>query len=735
MAVSRPLPDIAVLAVAEDAAVDRSLCDFLRAAGLPPVDEGPADVVVVLISVAAVDDPGWRERVDRARGVRLIPVRVDGVRTKQAPEHLRPINWVTLDRAAPATAFGAVLAAALSDPEQIRELRNLRAQAEAWIRGNQSPERLMADHRDAAEAYELLAGLREDGYVDTRGPVGEFVEASYRHTGKARRRKRRRRVAGTVIGAVMAVAVAITVPRILKTRGTNVNSLVSFGDPASVRVMPEWTSLQSASLLLRGNAYQAELARDSLASTLSVPWSLGGPVAGSDGQTGIVDTLTPLSDGKRVAVLVREASDDVSSLGLYDIHAGTMRWRIRLGTGYQNIATAGDGRTAVAVGKKDIAVVDLKSRKMRRLAHRESGYVDVALTGRGDLVVGRAHRLVVGSTGSARFRPVGQRYEELLSVRATADGGARALVITASGHYRLVNALTGAVLASADVAAPLITTGAVAPDADYAVFVGADRQLWRLDVGRAAVPTGVATPERTETAAVLSGGRVVVGGQDQPAHVVRLADGGDLGIVCRDVPQLGRVIPSDGVLACLGPYNNALWQAPAGPRRAQAADGLRARTTVSGTFEVRADGGRVHVELTGRGAITLELFADKVIALALSPDGSQLVAATAQGDVAVVSLRMSDRRARVVARWRIPGGWPATAVSWPGTSPLVRARDGWVWKVPACPGCTSDAGLIERVRERLSGCWTARQLTNVDTDTRRAVGATECGPLPEPVEG
>ena len=43
MAVNRPVPDIAVVAVAEDAAIDQALRDFLRAAGLPLADDGPAD--------------------------------------------------------------------------------------------------------------------------------------------------------------------------------------------------------------------------------------------------------------------------------------------------------------------------------------------------------------------------------------------------------------------------------------------------------------------------------------------------------------------------------------------------------------------------------------------------------------------------------------------------------------------------------------------------------------------
>lgn len=739
MAVNRPVPDIAVVAVADDAAIDQSLRSFLRAAGLPLADDGPADVVVVLISAASVDDPEWLQRVERHRGVRLVPVRVDGVSSSRAPGHLRPINWVTLDPASPVTAFGTVLAAALSDPEQVRELRNLRAQTEAWVRGDRSADRLIADHQQAVEAHDLMAVLREDGHLDTTGAVGEFVEVSYRHTRKARIRKRRRRFFGLVFGAVMALVVAVTLPRILKTKGTDFNALVSFADPATARVMPEWMSLQASSLLLRGNAHQRMLARQTLTSLLSVQWSLGGPVLGLGDRSGTLDGLAPLPDGRQAALLVRNVSDGVASLGLYDIREGEVRWQVRLGPGYADVAAGADGRTVVAVGKKGSAVIDLESRKVRRLAHVEAGYATVRLTRQGDVVVGRDHQLVVGSLVDGRFHTVGSRYDSLLDVQATTDGGARALVTVAPGRYRLLNALTGAVLASADVDKPLIAAGAVAPDQVYAVFTGADRQLWRLSPGGHLAATGIAVPERTRTAGLLSGGRVIVGGQDRPARVIRLADGGDLGVVCRDVPQLEHLYLSSygDLLGCWGPYNTNLWQAPAGPRRELPADSdLRTGTSAVGkTVEVRGDGERVLVEPTGRPGFAMRLFSDDVDAVALSPDGSQLVAATSRGDVAVVSLRMSDGHARVVARWRVPAGVPAVAVGWSGASPLVKARDSSVWQVPSCPGCTTDEGLVARLKERLSGCWTARQLTNVDGGTRRALDVKECRPLPEPVEG
>ncbi|MFI6408521.1 hypothetical protein [Streptomyces sp. NPDC050548] len=132
-----------------------------------------------------------------------------------------------MDPVSPVTAFGTVLVAALGDPEHVRALRDLRGQTEAWVRGGRGPERLIADHRQAAEAHELMAVLREDGYIDTSGPVGEFVQTSFRHTAWERSRERRRRTLCTVFAVVMLLIAAAALPRILRTRGTDFNALVS----------------------------------------------------------------------------------------------------------------------------------------------------------------------------------------------------------------------------------------------------------------------------------------------------------------------------------------------------------------------------------------------------------------------------------------------------------------------------------------------------------------------------
>ncbi|MFS4104438.1 hypothetical protein [Streptomyces sp. PD-S100-1] len=736
MPVNRPVPGVALVAVAADTAVELSLRDFLDNAGLRLVDDGSADVVVVLVSTASVDDTDWLGRVEQCKDVRLVPVRIDKVRTPRAPKHLTSLNWVSMDPASPVTAFGAVLAAALSDPEHIRALRDLRGQAEAWLRSGRGRERLIDDHRQAEEARELMAVLRADGYIDTSGPAGEFVEASYRHTARARTAKRRRRTFGTAVAVVMLLVAAAALPRILKTRGTDFNALVSFGDPATARVMPEWMSLQSVSLLLRGNAQQRMLARQALASLLSVPWSLGGPTLGLDGRREALDQSASLPGGDRRAVLmVRDVPTGVENVALYDVRTGSTLWQIPLGPGYMTVDAASDGRTVVVAGKRDFAVVDLRSRTVRRLARTESANATVRITRHSDVILAEAHQLLVGSSSNGRFHPVGGRYDSLLSVETASDGGARALVTAGPGRYRLLNALTGAVLASADTDEPILTAGAVAPDQEYAVFAGADRQVWTMRPGRAPAPTGVAVPERTTTMGVLAKGRVVVGGQDQPTHVIRLADGGDLGVVCRDVPQLNLLTmsPYGDMVGCQGPYGLAFWQAPAGPRRALPGDRLRTETrAAAGAATVRSSGGSVRIGLTGHGAVTMRLFTADVSALALSPDSSQLVAATARGDVTVVSLLTSDGYARVVAEWHIPGGRPPVAVGWSGAAPLVRTADDEVWEVPGCPGCTTDSGIVARVAERLSGCWTARQLKNVDGGTRRALGVTQCRPLPEP---
>lgn len=737
MAVNRPVPNVGVVAGAADAALERSLVDFLSAAGLRMTDLASADAVVILISETAVDDREWLEKVDQQRGVRLVPMRIDDVPSKRAPKHLSPVNWVHLDPAAPATAFGTVLAAVLSDPEQVRALRNLRAEAEAWVRGNCSADLLIGDHRRAAEARELLTVLQEDNYIDTRGPVGDFVEASYQSTCRTRTWRTRRRTAGTVVVFVMAFIVAVSLPRLLKAKGTDFNALVSFGDPASAREMPEWSSLQSAQLLLRGNAHQKALARQTLSSLLSLPWSLGGPVVSlGEDERMTLDGLALLPDGRYAAVLLRDASDGENSVGLYHIGEGEVLWHVSLGTGYVDIAA--DGRQIVAVGKEGTAVVDLESRKVRRLGHVESGSADLELTAKGAVIVGRKDHLVVGSLDGDDLRPVGGRYKRLLSLQTTADGGARALVAVSPKRYHLVDALTGKVLARADINPPLIHAGAVGPDRVSAVYAGADRQLWEMRPGRPPAPTGIAVPERTETIGLLDGERAVVGGQDQRARVVRLKDGSTLGTVCGDVPRLYllQLSSSGDLVGCVGRFNATLWRAPEGPREAGASGSLRTGTrTQNASVSVRGDGGYAVMVSSSGQTIRMRLFTSKVTAALLSEDGSQLVAAAKSGEVAVVSLRMSDAVPRVVARWRIPGGGPATAVGWSAETPFVQGPDSAVWTVPGCPGCTDDQGLIARLKERLSGCWSERQLTEVDDDARRALGITACRSLPAPLEG
>ncbi|MFI5852538.1 hypothetical protein [Streptomyces parvulus] len=738
MAVNRPALSVNVVAADADAAIACSLREFLSVAGVSWSDQASVDAVVILISQAALDDPRWLAKVERYRGVRLVPMRIDRVASKRAPEHLRPVNWVSFHVDSPAAAYGTVLAAVLSDPQQVRALRNLRAEAEAWERARRSPDHLISDHRRAAEARELLDRLHSDHDTDTGGPVRDFVEISYQSTQRARTWRTRRRAAGAVLVAVMALIVAVSLPRLLKAKGTDFNALVSFGDPASAREMPEWSSLQAAQLLLRGNEDQKVLARQTLASLLSLPWSLGEPMPSlREGEGTDYAGLALLPDSRRAAVLIHDASDDTYSVGLYGIREGEMLWRVRLGAGYADIAPAAHGRTIVAVGKEGTAVIDLSSRKVSRLRHAERGEAHLTLAGDDIMVVGRRDRLAVGSPDDKDFRTVGDRYETLLSLEATSDGGVRALVAVAPGRYRLVDALTGEVLAHADVDAPIIDAGAVGRDQMYAVYAGADRQLWEMRPGRPPAPTGVAVPERAGVVSLLDEGRVVVGGVDQRARVVRLKDGGELGVVCRDVPQLHFLVlpPSGDVVGCYGRQNTTLWRMPEGPRTARTADSLHTGTdTQTADIAVRADGGYAVVGPPSGGTVRIRLFASDITASNLSDDGTQLVAVARSGDVAVVSLKMSDSVPRVVVRWRIPGGGPGVAVGWAGDAPLVRGPDDLVWPVPGCPGCTTDEGLITRLKERLSGCWTERQLHEVDDDAREALGIDACRPLPAPLE-
>jgi hypothetical protein len=227
---------------------------------------------------------------------------------------------------------------------------------------------------------------------------------------------------------------------------------------------------------------------------------------------------------------------------------------------------------------------------------------------------------------------------------------------------------------------------------------------------------------------------VALGGQAERVHVVHLPTGANLGVVCREVPRLVVVQPSpdDETLACLGVQRNALWSTPLAPRAEPPASLSTATTQRRNGIVLQARGKQLRVnrrDLRGSPVQTgwFSVLRQAVAAVALSPDATRAVAASRSGEVAVLDLSLPG--VQRVVNWHIPDGAAAVAVGWaPG--PVVRTGEGRTWDVPDCSNCSTDAGLLARLRERMSGCWQHTQLANVDATTQRRLGAVTCRPPP-----
>ncbi|MEV5786457.1 hypothetical protein AB0L42_36500 [Streptomyces sp. NPDC052287] len=720
-----------------DAACVRAVRRFLQDGGIEVTDAG--EVAVIVISQASAEDPAWRARLADHRFVRLVPVRVDKVRSSKVPE-LTSLNWITWSHDAPVSTCGSILAAVVTEPEKLWRLRDLRAQADVWARTGHHAEHLMGDPRRARDAERFLAELAIDETVPGNETVARYVRLSRGQAGRSRRWRLVRGWGAVAVASLVALAIAAAVPLITKAKQVNFDAIATTGDRRMEQQEPEWSSLLAGAMLLNGTADQRKLARLALGDTLSVPWSQGTFDAGAGYS---LEGMQPLGRGGRSAVRLR-THNGVPHLGVYDVQSGALLYHVVVdGIGeLTDMDASPDGRTVVAVGPAGLAVMDTATRHVRtlpvRLA-RASAVVSLLRDG----LVAVANDAGVLETVSLRDGTVHRlgAFGEVLSLESTADGGARALVRRRSNDYALVDAAHGRVLAQGTIADPLVPVAGVAPDADYGVVTGADRQLWRLVPGRAPQPTGVAVSDRTYLTVVLPGGRVAIGGQDQPMRVLHLATHSNLGIICRDIPQVTNLrVSSDGTTAnCLGFKANAVWQVPSGPIAGPV------RVPLSSAAKAEAHG--VLVESTDhrtriryrRGGKSYQsdwmtLFAGDVSAVAVSPDGRQVVIGSTTGDVAVVTTQSAT--ALQLVKWTVPNSSPVKALGWQNADPVVQASDGHVWRVGGCPGCSTDQGMIKRLASRMKGCWnTPAQLHSIDAATRRTLHAQPCHPIPPALKG
>jgi hypothetical protein len=714
-----------------DRAEADALAQFLFRAGIEvaSVHDGEltADAAVALLSPAALADEPWRDAVATTTAARIVPVALQDVDASLVPERLRPINWI-LWRNSRVTTFGTILAAIQSNPTRHRLSRQFAAEAEAWERGGRPADLLIGDYHRSSEAVDLLRELQNDPLAFPSRLTTAFIQQSHQLARRRHRRSIWKRTIALVTVLGLALVALRLIPRIRMSRDANGAAIVTLQDRATVSELPEWSGLLSGALLLNGSAAQKNLARQTLRAALSVPWSLGSIDVGAGLS---IEAMQPLSHGTRAAVVLQDNRLQ-SRIGVVDVRRGAMLWQLPMQGAYWRLDVSLDERRAVVVGTSGVSLIDLTTRRTRRVA-AGSNSESVRLARNGQVVVAtRDGRILVVSPTDGMTRSVG-RFKTVLDLKSTSVGEVRALVQPRAGMYVLIDALTGRRLASATLRPPVIAAGGSYPDKAQAVVVGADHQLWRIGPDREEQPLGIAVPDRTQVVTMLSQDRIVLGGQAERAHVVHLPTRANLGVVCREVNRLVVIQPSpdDETIACLGVQRNAIWSTPSGPTSSpsQLSSGM---VQVRGKTALQARGSKVRItrqDPEGARVQTgwFQVSQGRVSAVALSPDTTRAVIASRTG--AVVVLEIGRSRVEAVATWHSPDGSAGVAVGWaPG--PVIRTHRGLVWKVPDCAGCSTDAGLLARLRERLSGCWKPTQLATIDMPTLRRLGAWACSANP-----
>ena len=159
----------------------------IRATEIRGDDGGPFDAVIVLVSLAAVHDQRWQERVAAITADRVVPVQLDAKAEFSMPSSLADRQWVPFSPSEPAVAVGAILVGLRNDEDLHKRRRRLEAEAAVWQQQGRESTLLIAGHLRASEAVALGDDLQAVGqafsdtaraFVDTSQPYACLLYTS-----------------------------------------------------------------------------------------------------------------------------------------------------------------------------------------------------------------------------------------------------------------------------------------------------------------------------------------------------------------------------------------------------------------------------------------------------------------------------------------------------------------------------------------------------------------------------
>ncbi|HEY1920337.1 MAG TPA: hypothetical protein VGH27_32615 [Streptosporangiaceae bacterium] len=652
---------------------------------------------------------------------RLIPVRVGEIDDTRVPERLAALNWVNWQPGNVSVTAGYVLAGLFSDPARRDLSRQLSHEAEAWMHSGRRDALLISDYRRARRMTAMIRDLQADTLAAPTAVMQQYVQRSLKVSRPRYRRRRTRLVIG-VVGTVLALlAAAVVVPTIKLASFNNKESIVTSGDPAILRDLPEWSAANAAALIINGTPQEQVLARATLLREMNSPWELDAL------QWRIPpNSSVPFDHGKLAIISV--------GLGIAIISVDTQRalWTVVEPGGpyFLSVDPAGNTALGLALSGSGAIVINLDRHSLRHVAVR------TAFSSGSQLTYGE-----LGSDGTAVVRLPGLRLGELNTVTGavtdlgvyppvialagkTPGGTATALIRGGNGRVDFIAVPSRKVLASLPDT-PSAEAGAISPDGRQAIVEGGDGQFWTIGTGQRAAPTGIPVPAILSSVTWATGDRVIVASQDQRGQVYYLPRAEPLGTICAQDVRVSMVIPdaSSGVVSCEGPGGTTFWQLPPGPLPHQMPGEVRTSSWRTGTVTVTTSGPQIDIRGPGVNSGMFQPLSADISVVDVADSGERVVVGDGLGEVAAIDVETGYTA--VVVAWNDPDNSPIVAVGW-DSGPIATAADGQTWRIADCADCGTDAGLLRAYRARFAGCFSARQLAFMGSSTWQALGLREC---------
>lgn len=669
----------------------------------------PADASLVVMSEAAVADPGWNAALTADGAGRLVPIALDGT-MQGLPQPLQDLNWIPWDPGDLDRVAGLVDIALRTDPSRYRAIRVLELDTAGWLTTRKKDLLIIDRGRIKAVDRAIAAG---DPLARPSPGALEYLAVSRRY---ARRKFVGRAVRGTARAALAAgiVVVLVLASVVYHTRGA-ANRLVFGTSELGTTDLPDLMALKAEAAHL--STPDTSLAGYVAAQMVGRPWRYA--EIGSQWEkatNGVVLT----DDG----VVTADGAGTVT----WWTTRGTPQRRIRVGDGAPlfQIAGSADGAHLVASGATKLATLT---------DGREDRVLDVPFApttlsvSRDGAVAGASDEssTVVVVDGQERNVTLEGRFVSLVALESTVG----ALVVT-DEEVRLVDLATGTAARKWRHSWPVdqlsFLAGSTMADGDHGFIAGPDGELWTLEADGSVSPTGEAVPVVILDLSVTPQGWALIGGEEDGAELLAPQIGLPPTRVCDAADEVDWVeaSPDGSLIACTGSWAVTLYRMasyapvdapPPGDVAAGSSPLVKNAEVVNGTpFLTMMDG--AHTGTT-----------DSATLVSLHPNGRTFAVAR---DYALWVDEVTDTDTFLqLATWSSPTGRPITVVDWPAAwdgDMHVTTSDGLHWRVPSCAGCLTAGGhvLVDVLRRQLMSCYPPVAFDIIPAAARRQLGIEQC---------